>query len=330
MATSGAGLAVRALIAAFGAGGSMINGMVLWTLFQVKIGPRLTTLLLRTQCTVDLLTCLMAILYQIFGGEVQTGSLVVDQIFCKIWYSDNMFWLGTICSVTNTVCISVDRLIAVIFPVLYKRYSIWLQSAMICYLILNVVFLFTPNLLSRGVVDGICGWADVDPQSLLGRYFEVEPYIWLFLVNFLPSIVILSTSAVAIYITYKDKRAVITKVSAQNEFEKEYTAYADEKVKKLVITCVLMSGTLLLCYSYDGLRYLLSSLGLLDYHTGSPKQQIVLIYYYFLVFGLLRLKDFRKENQINSALGDSTLTKFFVLNDIQLTNVWSSQCIRNL
>ncbi|GAA52119.1 amine GPCR [Clonorchis sinensis] len=329
MATSGTGLAVRALIAAFGAGGSMINGMVLWTLFQIKIGPRLTTTLLRMQCTVDLLTCLMAIFYQIFGGEVQTGSLVVDQIFCRIWYSDNMFWLGTICSVTNTVCISADRMIAVILPVLYKKYSIWLQGAMICYLILNGALLFTPNMLSRGLVDGICGWVDVDPQSLLGRYFEVEPYIWLFLVNFLPSIVILSTSAVAIYITYKDKWAVITKLSAQNEFEKEYTACADEKVKKLAITCILMSGSLLICYSYDGLRYLLSSFGLLEYQTGSPKQQTSMMLHsigslrrlrtrcYFPVVGLLQLR----KQQLNSVSRLFSVGKRFVPTDIQLKNV---------
>ncbi|KAA3675503.1 uncharacterized protein DEA37_0008324 [Paragonimus westermani] len=269
-----AAVTVRVLLAVFGALATIINGIVFYVLVRTKIGSRLTTSLLRNQCVIDAYTGFIAFLYQVVGGDVQTGSEIADKIFCTIWYRDNLIWIGVILSVQNIVCISFDRYMAVLHPVTYKLRQKKLTFGMYIYISLNGIVMFYPNLVARRYANGRCGYVQLSESYVLRQFFEVEPYIWLVFLYILPTVFVIFLHARIVCYLRQNLLNSITFHQDIDDASKEAQSKAIKaRVRKLTWTIMLMSCTLMCFYAYDEITYVLATFKLVRYIVGTPSQQ---------------------------------------------------------
>ncbi|KAA3670223.1 uncharacterized protein DEA37_0002134 [Paragonimus westermani] len=269
---------IRVLLAVFGVLGTIINGIVLCVLARKRIGSRTTTMLLRSQCIADGYIGFFAFLYQVFGGEIQTGSEIANRILCNIWYRDNLIWIGVILSVHNVVCISFDRFMATVYPVAYKHYKKQLTIATYTYLTFMGLFMFYPNILSRRYENGKCVYVPDSGDRILERFFEVESKIWTILIYGMPTICVIVLHSIVICKMRKQLTQVNNFPSEPDTTcGKQHTKQMQARVRRLTWTTVGMTCILITFHTYDAFIYALAYFGVVEYEPGSPDQQVGLI-----------------------------------------------------
>ncbi|TGZ44689.1 hypothetical protein CRM22_011199 [Opisthorchis felineus] len=256
----------RIALAILGGIGTVTNLATLFALCFVRISSELTMLLLRCQCIFDGYSCFMMLLYQTVGNQIKTGSPIADEILCYIWADVNLFWPGYILGVQNNVCISFDRLLAVLCPVRYKLHKCALKIGVCLYLSISTVFLFIPNFFLRKYVDGECLF-DLPKDGPILEFNQASEIIW-FLTNYLlPVIFILVSHAIIIYYT----------CPMRNGARAGEAECVSRSLRKLTYTTVFMAITLLCSHSVDEVVYLLATLNLSNYIPGSLLQDLGLV-----------------------------------------------------
>ncbi|KAG5449557.1 hypothetical protein CSKR_101551 [Clonorchis sinensis] len=256
----------RTALAILGGIGTVINFATLFALCFVRIGSELTMLLLRGQCIYDGYSCFMMLLYQTVGNRIMVGSPIADEILCYVWADVNLFWPGYILGVQNNVCISFDRLLAVLCPVKYKLHKCALKIGVCLYLSIATVFLFSQNFFLRKYVDGECLF-DLPESGPLVEFNQASAIIW-FLMNYLLPVLFIPVShAVIMYYT-----CPIRSVARAGE-----TECVSRSLRKLTYTTVFMAITLLCSHSVDEVVYLLATLNLSNYIPGSVLQDLGLL-----------------------------------------------------
>ncbi|OON23861.1 7 transmembrane receptor [Opisthorchis viverrini] len=261
--SSNATLSIRILLAIFGAVGTILNCVVLYSLCFVRINSKLTTFMLRCQCVADCYSCLTILLYQIVGVQIKTGSNVFDEILCYIWADYNIFWIGYVLSVQNSVCISFDRLIAVIYPVRYMLHKRALKIGVCLYLSISGLFLIIPNFFLRKFSDGECQFGLPKESGSLLDFNRASSFIWFIGGYVLPIFFILVSNALVIYVMCKKIYPV------PNDAQVGDAKHMRHSLRKLTCTTVVMAITLLCSHAVDEIVYLLASLDVLDYTPGT-------------------------------------------------------------
>ncbi|GAA33780.1 hypothetical protein CSKR_200782 [Clonorchis sinensis] len=257
-----ASLAVRLLISNLGFVGTILNTIELYVLCQCKISSRLTTLLLRTQSVIDAYTCFIILVYKLAGPEIDTGLPVLDEILCYLWSRDNLFWLGVAASVQNLTCISIDRFYAVCFPRRYKIHQIRPAVAFFLYEVLMTLFLFIPNFFLRLYYSNKCYSAFAIDGPTSEEFFEVQSYLWMILNYLLPAFIMVSSHACVVYMI---RNPAAGQQSGQ---------YVRRSVRRLILTTLLMAGSLVLFHLYESIRYILGNVGVIVSGVGSVTQQV--------------------------------------------------------
>ncbi|GAA32482.1 hypothetical protein CSKR_101552 [Clonorchis sinensis] len=258
-----ASLSIRILLAIFGGVGTILNCVVLYSLCFVRINSKLTTFLLRCQCVADCFACLTMLLYQIVGIQVKTGSNVVDEILCYIWADYNIFWIGYVLSVQNSVCISFDRLIAVLYPVQYMLHKRALKIGVCIHLSISGLLLIIPNFFLRKFSDGECQFGLPKESGLLLDFNRASSFIWFIVGYVLPIFFILVFHALVIYVMCKKICPI------PNDAQLGEAKHMRDSLRKLTCTTVVMAITLLCSHAVDEIVYLLASLNVLDYTPGT-------------------------------------------------------------
>ncbi|CAH8472852.1 unnamed protein product [Heterobilharzia americana] len=110
--------------------GILLNLFVLYALLNVKLGSRLTTLLLSNQCIFDCLICTFALLKILKSERWYTDYIIIDSVLCYLWFSYTLFWLVVLLSLSNMMCTALDRLGAVVYSRTYQlRQNIYIILA---------------------------------------------------------------------------------------------------------------------------------------------------------------------------------------------------------
>ncbi|THD19717.1 hypothetical protein D915_009564 [Fasciola hepatica] len=268
---------LQVLLATFGFMGTLINIIVLYALFKLKIGSRSTNILMRSQCAFDALAGFFTFLYKIIGPEIITGLVNLDLFLCIIWYGDSLIWIWVSCGVCNIVCMSMDHAIAVFCPLFYRIHQTLLIGFSLIYVIALSTILFLSNLFDRAFFNGHCQRVQVFNNKALEMFMNAENFLWLIFIYLDPFIIISSThAAVILYIMQKWKLHKLksnTKVF-RNE-EQLWKMY--KRTREIALTTVCMASTLLLCHAYDAVTYSLDASGLFDYVLLSVPQQAGLL-----------------------------------------------------
>ncbi|KER29581.1 hypothetical protein T265_03786 [Opisthorchis viverrini] len=256
----------RIALGILGGIGTVTNLATLSALWFVRIGSEFTRILLRSQCIFDGYSCFIMLLYQMVGSQIKTGSPIADEILCYIWADVNLFWPGYILGVQNNVCISLDRLLAVLCPVKYKLHKFSLKIGVCLYLSISTVFLFIPNFFLRKYVDGECLF-DLPKNGSIMEFNQASEIIW-FLMNYLLPVTFIPVSHAVILYYARPTRIGAPVVE---------TECVSRSLRKFTYTTVFMAITLLCSHSVDEFVYLLATLNLSNYIPGSLLHDLGLV-----------------------------------------------------
>ncbi|VDP87359.1 unnamed protein product [Echinostoma caproni] len=268
-----AATAVLVLLAIFGFLGAVINTIVFYALFKVKIGSRLTSTLMQSQCVFNGFTCLVVFLYKVSGSRITTGHIWWDTFFCYLWNDDILMWFGVAGGLCNAMCISIGHAIAVFFPVFYKMYQIYLMWALLIYVIVIDILLYIPIPMARIYVNGICQYATSFSSITLEQFITVERYMWLALGIVSPvSVIVVAHTSVIVYI-YRHWKLSDANKKAQMSTSEEQLWRMRKRMKEIALSTAAVAGTLLICNAFDITTYVLQSAGLYKYINLSLSQQ---------------------------------------------------------
>lgn len=276
-------LALRCLIGITAGIGIFTNLFLLVTISKISFNSRLTTILMICQSIYDGTFCVLLFLYKAFGSEVRSNSELVNKIFCFLWYHENIMWLAVIASVQNMVCISVDRFMAVMYPLVYRTRRCLIGCACFTYLIIMSLFLYAPNVLSRRFQDGRCHIGIIVDNYALKKYIEFLIYMWFVNYYLAPFTVFV---ILHIFIIRKVNRppqmtstnespSAISAIENADPATGQTTTQAmNTMIRQLTKTIVLVAVVNWVLRFYDALHYLLGATGLLVYDILSVPQQI--------------------------------------------------------
>ncbi|GAA47669.1 amine GPCR [Clonorchis sinensis] len=249
--------------------GSILNGVAFCTLLFVNIGSELTTLLMRSQCIIGFYMCLMLLLCRLTDNSYPTSSLIANVILCYLWENDQPFWLGFILNIQNFVCASLDRFLAVLYPVAYKVHSRSLKIAAICYLVFMVLMLSLPKSLLHQYVNGTCGY-QLPSDDVLYTWQKFFTFVWFFANYVLPFMVFLVSQSMVIHVIRK--RMSHNQSDAQSDEAKRVR----DGLRRLTLTTIFICITLLCCHSVEEITSLVTAFRSMEYLRKSVIQDIEL------------------------------------------------------
>ncbi|KAJ8045698.1 5-hydroxytryptamine receptor 1B [Holothuria leucospilota] len=144
----------------FGILGLFGNGLVLVVMVRIRSLRTITNLFIANQSIIDFLSSifLLILLYKppVFDysdWEINGWTMFV----CKIWQSQYIFWSLMSASTTNLILLTLERWIAVVFPIVYRNRVTWKRATVIVFVPWIYGFVF--ELYWQGVhhvVDGVC------------------------------------------------------------------------------------------------------------------------------------------------------------------------------
>lgn len=255
-------------LAIFGVVGTILNMIIFCVLFKVNIGSRMTLVHLRCQSLIDANLCFVTFLYKVIGESIRTGLPPLDAFFCVVWYRDSLIWLGVILSMLNIACVSLDRFLAVFFPVAYKLHQTRFLWFTFSYIISNSVVVFTPNLLRREYYNGNCTHDAHRHGRFVDVYLRSDAYLWLILIYVVPITFIAISHTLIIYRLAKSNRNNRGAIRMGR----------NTSMGRLTVSTVLMGSILVLSHSFDLITYTLSSLKLFQYQYLAPSQQLGVLF----------------------------------------------------
>lgn len=112
----------------FGFLGLAGNGLVLVVMFKVRSLRSITNLFIANQSVIDFASSLL-LLCQFYnpGHKPSVGTEVTpwNRFKCYFWESQFIFWALLACSTFNLTTLTLERFVAVVFPVFYRNRASW-------------------------------------------------------------------------------------------------------------------------------------------------------------------------------------------------------------
>nr|CAH8828195.1 unnamed protein product [Trichobilharzia regenti] len=272
---------LRVIITIEGFIGAILNSLSLFVVFKTRFGSRSTTLMLRLQPIFDMSACFLYAMYTATENGRPTKILFIDKILCYLWSNNIAFWLGVVLSVHNIVCISVDRFIAVLFPIVYKQHQLLIIVMFAIYEFCMIGLLFVPIIFFRLFINGTCTYVTGPDGIDSNVYIAFRGYTWLIFQYILPLITVTMCHAL-IVIQMKKRQRRSTKSLSVAEIShidglQQHVDHASNENKRLVglvVITALMSSQQAILHSYENIRYFLTMLNIVIFSYGTVGQQM--------------------------------------------------------
>ncbi|CAH8491352.1 unnamed protein product [Heterobilharzia americana] len=295
-------LPLRIIITVEGFIGTILNCLSLFIVFNTRFGSKSTTVLLRLQPIYDMIACFLYAMYTATENGKPTQILFLDKLLCYLWSNNIAYWLGVVLSVHNIICISIDRFIAVLFPIIYKRHQLLIIIIFIIYQLCMIGLLFVPIIFFRLFISGICTYV-TGPAGIDSRvYIAFRGYTWLIFQYILPLIIIITChiliviklsrrqhhSIACLPVSVFSSVTITTTTTTTTTTNNSTTATTNHGVQRyseselndhkrlvgLVIITALMSGQQAILHSYEFIRYFLTMLNIVIFSYGTVGQQM--------------------------------------------------------
>ncbi|CAH8483532.1 unnamed protein product [Heterobilharzia americana] len=261
-------LPLRIIITVEGFIGTILNCLSLFIVFNTRFGSKSTTVLLRLQPIYDMIACFLYAMYTATENGKPTQILFLDKLLCYLWSNNIAYWLGVVLSVHNIICISIDRFIAVLFPIIYKRHQLLIIIIFIIYQLCMIGLLFVPIIFFRLFISGICTYV-TGPAGIDSRvYIAFRGYTWLIFQYILPLIIIITCHILIVIKLSRRQHHSIACLPVSSELNDH------KRLVGLVIITALMSGQQAILHSYEFIRYFLTMLNIVIFSYGTVGQQM--------------------------------------------------------
>lgn len=171
---------LRIVYLVFGLIGLFGNGLVLFVFIRVRSLRTITNLFIGNQSLIDLVSSIFILISKFRNEQTDFTKLSRGRgvFVCLFWSSDYIYWALLVSSTTNLVFITLERYIAVVKPILYRKRVTWISATIVAIFpwVFGLIFeLFWPAV--HRLVDGACypDWRSPWIQALVGIIvFEVE------------------------------------------------------------------------------------------------------------------------------------------------------------
>lgn len=250
------------------------NLLVFQAISHMRLGSRLTTKLLRSQCLFDGLTCLCTLFKMSQPSRWYTSSHLANHILCHIWFTYTLFWLFVLLSLGNLMCTAFDRLNAVVFNVSYQKrqklHGVMYYTVITSYAVTLVAV--SPLLLRYDQVRGIC--VPYHPGSIpsLDLFIRVDSMCWPWLTYFVPCCVMVTLYGKLISLLRKpgvlghlnrvEKNPSLINVESKGKRQRQVA-------QSLTTATLIMQTLFLVTHSFDRIYYFLGINGWIEYQVGS-------------------------------------------------------------
>ncbi|KAL3319602.1 hypothetical protein Ciccas_001734 [Cichlidogyrus casuarinus] len=129
------------------------NAIMICVLNKWSMGGKLPNILFLAQALSDLLVCLQSVILMLQPKLWLTHNWTSDQILCRLWHSQFLYWLTVQMSIGNLVLIGFERYCALVYPLHYqkwrsKKVAVTMFISNLCY---NLV-LSSPNIMEGHLV----------------------------------------------------------------------------------------------------------------------------------------------------------------------------------
>ncbi|KAA3671329.1 uncharacterized protein DEA37_0000927 [Paragonimus westermani] len=230
--------------------GVLFNFVVFAVLFEFKIGSLVTNALLRNQSLFAGCACLFVFISHLTNKQFYTNITILDMIICQVTSSNNLFWLAQILYVHNLICMTFDRLLAVLCPIWYRNAQQKLIGTLFVYLTFMVLILYPPLICKRGLVSGVCDRKYKWPGTWIQLVLDNYSYIWAILIYFVPIVLLFSTH-IFIFCKLRKSSGKLLNVAV-----KGYKRSSNVQLNRLLLTTVSLTLLYTICYSLNTLYFL--------------------------------------------------------------------------
>ncbi|CAH8459348.1 unnamed protein product [Schistosoma rodhaini] len=265
---------IRTIITVEGALGTISNIAAIAVVSKAKFGSRFSTFIFRVQPIFDLGACLSTTVYLAFHSimlnNYLTGIYIIDSLICHFWFRNSLFWLFCVLSVQNLVCLSLDRVSAVIFTGSIKVYANRFFILYFIYMLSMLLILYVPVPLLRRYASRECVMDFSFPLIQSRVFIDYVVYSWSVFAYFIPLLIMLTSHAWiirAIKRTHSPKHNVLTENVESNLRIKR-------KIIQLVITTAIMSCQQAILHSFECIVQIFIATGVVKYTYGTPIEQM--------------------------------------------------------
>ena len=112
-------LVLRILKTAIGVFGILGNTLVCAVIYKVAFLHTLTNALLFNQAAVDLVVSIVLLLESNVPVPDNLPDSTAGWLLCRVWVGDLFLWGTFIASTLNLLSVTVDRFVAIVFPLRY-------------------------------------------------------------------------------------------------------------------------------------------------------------------------------------------------------------------
>ncbi|KAA3673962.1 uncharacterized protein DEA37_0014806, partial [Paragonimus westermani] len=179
-------------------------------LFTFSTGSKWTSSLLQNQCLFAAFACLSAFLAALTRYQFYTGITSLDILFCKFTSNNAMFWLAQVLYVHNLVCVTLDRLLAVLWPIWYRSSQSRLIGITYSYLVFMVCVLYSPLVFKFSLSNGVCKYSDIWAGTWIDVALKYHVFAWNALVYIFPVISLILSHAIILWKLHKTGRTILT------------------------------------------------------------------------------------------------------------------------
>ncbi|GAA55631.1 amine GPCR [Clonorchis sinensis] len=145
-----------------------------------------------TVCVWDLIVIGHMIALELQPTCVRVPQTIWGYLLCHIWFSRSTFWFSVLMSELNLVGISLDRLLAVTSPLMYRNRQITLSVVIYVGSAIYSIALVSPRLLDAVLNGTMCCFTTSNHSHIGFHRVSLYPYIWVIFSYVVPFSVILS------------------------------------------------------------------------------------------------------------------------------------------
>ncbi|CAH8451248.1 unnamed protein product [Schistosoma turkestanicum] len=274
-----------------------INGILsnIFTLIFISftsLGSRSATILFRTQCGFDGLTCFFAMITLFTRTDASNYDGWFAEFLCHVWISEYWVRLIELLNVSNLMWISIDRFCAVHLQIKYKVFQKYELFISYTFILCHAVFTPIPLLFTVEHKNATCSSNGLVYNS---QYANFIVYSWLVFAYLLPSFVMITCYSRVYYVI---KRSVVksqstnsssctietsTQIGNTSTFSELRTSKSIptstpsssfRQVKSVLLSITIMCALFVLSHSYYQIYSILSLLGAIQYQALSIQRRL--------------------------------------------------------
>ncbi|XP_054752661.2 trace amine-associated receptor 7a-like [Lytechinus pictus] len=254
--------------------GIMGNLLVIIVIWQRRMMSRSTDTLIGSLAVADFCTSVFILP---LPTAITVPSSILGEFYCRFIFTSYFFWLSVGSSIYTLTLISLERLIAVKYPIEFSRFSSRRYTSLAVLSVWSMVMVIDLFLILTASVDGSGHTCIVRFRSIAGQY---SVGILIFMVYFLvPTTVMLLAQAVTAYILHKKSKR-FHRAKDQNRSNPSYNLLvAKNRVIKMLFMVVMI---FIICWGPNNIAYFLYNVGVISpsYLYGETNQILTLLAFY--------------------------------------------------